>query len=153
MSQFISNHNDLTKKDLDDLFDLMAVLSKDKAKENEQNLKNFAHWQRIMKYSDIATVRDTKKNNKLVGIGMLVEHIQGFGYFSIEDVVRSADYQKRGIGSIIMEKLHDIALEKGIEEIVLTSNEKRRAAHNLYKKLGYELTSTTCKFKICQNDK
>ncbi len=153
MSQFSSGHNDVTQKDLKELFNLMLLLSEDKARKNEKKLKDFAHWQRIMKYSDIATVRDIQKNNKLVGIGILVEHVQGFGYFSIEDVVRSVDYEKCGIGSVIMEKLHEIALKKGIKEITLTSNERRRAAHNLYKKLGYELTSTTCKFKICPNDK
>ena len=153
MLQFLSSYNDLTKKDLGNLFELMTTLSKDKAKKNKNKLTDFTYWQRIMKYSYVVTIRDTQKNNKLIGIGMLVEHIQGFGYFSIEDVVRSDEYKNLGIGYMIMKKLHELAIEKNIKEIFLTSNKKRKTAHNLYKKLGYELTGTTCKFKICPNDK
>ncbi len=149
MSQFISNNNDITKKDLPELFNLMLILSEKKAIKLKNKLQDISYWQRIIKHSVIATVRDTKKNNQLIGIGTLVEHVQGFGYYSIEDVVRNSNYDNCGIGSMIMEELHKVARNKKITEVVLTSNEKRRAAHNLYKKLGYELTSTTCKFKIC----
>lgn len=148
MSQFIVSNNDITQKDLQDLLNLMSVLSKKRMSELRNVLKDISYWQRVMKYTEIATVRDTKLNNKLIGIGMLVEHIQGFGYYSIEDVVRNSNYNSCGIGSLIMKELHNIARSKGVKEVVLTSNEKRVAAHTLYKKLGYELTSTTCKFKI-----
>ncbi len=125
MSRFLINNNDIIREDLPDLLNLMTTLSEKQLTKMKSKLQDISYWQRIMKHSDIATVRDSELNNRIVGIGMLVEHIQGFGHYSIEDVVRNSDYSNYGIGSMIMKKLHDIAKDRGIKEVVLTSNKKK----------------------------
>ena len=55
----------------------------------------------------------------------------------IEDVVVDASYRNRGIGKTLVKKLIEIAKNKNIAYIDLTSNPTRIAANNLYRRLGF----------------
>ncbi len=60
----------------------------------------------------------------------------------IEDMIVDEAYRGRGLGREILEDLVKWAKEQGVEIIELTSNPKRIAANELYKKFGFELHPT-----------
>lgn len=56
----------------------------------------------------------------------------------IEDVVVDERYRGQGIGEKLVEKLLEVAREKGLSEVLLFSADHRKAAISLYKKLGFQ---------------
>lgn len=55
------------------------------------------------------------------------------------------DMQGKGIGSALMKRVEEIARERGLSPITLSSNFKRTAAHEFYEKNGFLKTSFTFK--------
>ncbi len=60
----------------------------------------------------------------------------------IEDVIVDEKYRGQGIGRGVMEKLIEIAKEKNIFLIELTSKPQRTSARKLYESLGFEIYDT-----------
>lgn len=60
----------------------------------------------------------------------------------IEDVVLSESVRGLGIGKEMVLKAIQIAKERGVRYIELSSNSKRVAANSLYKKLGFKIRDT-----------
>jgi len=60
----------------------------------------------------------------------------------VEDMIVDLDYRGRGLGEKILLNLIAWARKKGIEVVELTTNPKRVAANNLYKKIGFKLHET-----------
>ncbi len=60
----------------------------------------------------------------------------------IEDVIIRETFRGKGLGSKLLDKLIEIAKEKGIVNITLTSNPSRIIARNLYQKKGFILLET-----------
>lgn len=60
----------------------------------------------------------------------------------IEDVVVHDFFRGQGLGDKLIDELIKTAKEKGIDQITLTSNPKRVAARNLYRKKGFVLLET-----------
>ena len=60
----------------------------------------------------------------------------------IEDVIVDENFRGQGLGRGVMEKLIEIAKEKNIVLIDLTSNPQRIAARKLYESLGFEVYDT-----------
>lgn len=60
----------------------------------------------------------------------------------VEDMIVDQDYRGRGYGERILLNLIAWARKKGIEVVELTTNPKRIAANNLYKKFGFKLHIT-----------
>lgn len=60
----------------------------------------------------------------------------------VEDMIVDQDYRGRGFGEKILLNLIEWARKKGIEVVELTTNPKRVAANNLYKKIGFKLHET-----------
>lgn len=56
-----------------------------------------------------------------------------------------AEYQKKGIGSALLQTAEKITTEQNFNVITLSSNFKRTEAHKFYEKQGYEKTSFTFK--------
>lgn len=56
----------------------------------------------------------------------------------VEDVVVDSGYRGQGLGEKLMRKLIDVAREKGIKTLTLTSRPERVAGNKLYQKLGFE---------------
>jgi len=52
------------------------------------------------------------------------------------------DYRGKGIGSFLLSKIEEIAIEDGADEIMLTSSAKRVCANKLYEKLGFKVYDT-----------
>ena len=55
----------------------------------------------------------------------------------VEEVVVAPDWQGKGVGKEMMRHAMNLAREKGCYKLVLSSNEKRVAAHAFYEKLGF----------------
>lgn len=60
----------------------------------------------------------------------------------IEDVIVDEKFRGMGLGRGLMEKLIEIAKEKELEIIDLTSNPQRTEARKLYESLGFEIRET-----------
>ena len=86
---------------------------------------------------------DEDDNNKIVGMLSLVflRKLTGFTV-RVEDVVVHNEARKRGIGKQLMLHAINVAKEKQVKNMDLTSRPSRVAANNLYQSLGFELHDT-----------
>ncbi len=55
----------------------------------------------------------------------------------VEDVAVAAEYQGQGIGKKMMHFAFERCRQRGCYKLVLSSNEKREAAHRFYESLGF----------------
>jgi GNAT superfamily N-acetyltransferase len=55
----------------------------------------------------------------------------------VEDVAVAAEYQGQGIGKQMMNFAFERCRQRGCYKLVLSSNEKRQAAHQFYESLGF----------------
>ena len=60
----------------------------------------------------------------------------------IEDVVVNESARGKGVAEALIRHVLEVARQKGIEKIALTSQPFRVAANNLYRKVGFELRKT-----------
>lgn len=56
----------------------------------------------------------------------------------LEDLVVETKFRRKGIGQSLVNAILDYASSQGLMRVDLTSNLKRFAAHELYKKAGFE---------------
>ncbi|MFM8744529.1 MAG: N-acetyltransferase family protein, partial [Cytophagales bacterium] len=77
-------------------------------------------------------------NYEIVGIATMCNYrvISGNKGW-IEDVVVDAAARGKGVGLKMVEKLIEIAKEKGLSEVLLFTEQHRAAAISLYGKLGF----------------
>ncbi len=66
-------------------------------------------------------------------------------FIRVQCLAVKADAQGKGIGSALMKRVEEMALERGLSPIVLSSNFKRPRAHEFYEKNGFSKTSFTFK--------
>ena len=83
-----------------------------------------------------------KTNGLLVGTAMTIICRDLFfncqPFIVIENVIIDKEYQRKGYGSLLFSKIHNIAKENKCYYIMLLSNRKRQTSHEFYKKMGYE---------------
>lgn len=80
-----------------------------------------------------------KDGSKIVGMGTLALINATYGSLAtIEDVVVDEGYRGKKIGEKISRKLVAITKQKKIRRLGLTSSRHRKAAHKLYRKIGFE---------------
>lgn len=60
----------------------------------------------------------------------------------VNGVCVDKEYRGKGIGTFLLTKIEEIAIEDGSDEIMLTSSEKRVCANKLYEKLGFRVYDT-----------
>jgi ribosomal protein S18 acetylase RimI-like enzyme len=60
----------------------------------------------------------------------------------IEDVIVDESARGQGIGEALVQRLLDIARERGAKGVSLTSNPKREAANRLYQRMGFNRRET-----------
>lgn len=88
----------------------------------------------------VATRYDGKK---LIGMGWIFPRQTMLRKQAVvEDMIVDSAYRGRGLGREILHDLVSWAKEKNVEVIELTSNPKRIAANELYKKYGFQLHPT-----------
>jgi len=93
--------------------------------------------------SILLIARYPNKNSHIVGAGCLVIYRVLTGMKGIiEDVVVDESARENGIGESIVRRLLDIAREKGVNGVTLTSNSKRISANRLYQRIGFAKRET-----------
>lgn len=127
------------KNDIQAILDLYAqpdmdgaeVISLERAKEIFDKLKRYPYYK--------VFVAVTEK--KIVGTFelLVMDNLahQGSPSAIIEDVVVSAEYRRRGIGSKMIKFAVERCREIGCYKVVLSSNLKRENAHKFYESLGF----------------
>ncbi len=73
---------------------------------------------------------------------------RGTRRMAIEAVQTRADMRSRGIGARLINHCLDVARERGIALVQLTSNAKRPDAHRFYERLGFEKTHAGFKLRL-----
>ncbi len=87
----------------------------------------------------VADVKD-----KVVGFVTTVEALainQPNGYMKVNGLAVLPEFQHRGIGKMLMERVEELAGERGISLIGLASGFQRTNAHEFYEHLGYQKLS------------
>ncbi|MEH7380595.1 GNAT family N-acetyltransferase [Bacillus sp. JJ1533] len=114
-------------KEQDDAYTIRKVVFVD-----EQNVPL---EEEIDQFEDEATHIVLYDQNEPVGAGRFRE-LDGYG--KVERICVLASHRKKGAGNLIMQKMEDIAKERGISKLKLNA---QTHAENFYKKLGYETVS------------
>ena len=95
------------------------------------------------KASILVIARNPIANSSIIGAACLTVYRVPTGIRAIiEDVIVDETSRGQGIGEALVQKLLDIAREKGAKRVVLTSNPKREAANRLYQRMGFKLRET-----------
>lgn len=63
------------------------------------------------------------------------------GYIKINGLAVLPEYRRQGIGKLLMERVEELARERGISLIGLASGFQRTEAHEFYEHLGYQKLS------------
>ena len=83
-------------------------------------------------------------NNVVVGFATTVETLaidHPNGYMKINGLAVLPEYQRCGIGKMLMERVEELARERNISLIGLASGFQRTGAHKFYERLGYQKLS------------
>ena|ERR1700690_1241896 len=93
--------------------------------------------------SILLVARNPDPHEPIVGAACLTIYRVPTGIRSIiEDVIVDESARGQGIGEALVGKLLDIAREKGVKGVGLTSNPKREAANRLYQRMGFRRRET-----------
>ena len=63
------------------------------------------------------------------------------GYLTMNGLAVLPRFQRRGIGKMLMERVEQLAAQRGASAIGLASGLRRTGAHAFYERLGYQKTS------------
>ena len=129
----------ILERDVQAVESLLALLHRGKSRESKATLE-FVRTN--ARENTVVVARGLE--GSISGMATLVVNASNEGLWAwIEDVVVAESYQGKGYARKMMCMLHAHARERGADLIFLTSNERRVAAHALYKSLGYEPYDTT----------
>jgi GNAT superfamily N-acetyltransferase len=82
-----------------------------------------------------------KREACLIGsvMGIVCDELYGEcnPFMVVEDVVVDKDHRRQGVGSQLMAKLEQRALERDCSYIIFVTEQNRAAAHQFYESLGY----------------
>lgn len=133
-----------TKKDFKEIFKLMQkeYLKHYKEKWSEKNaLKTISY------YSKIGKIFVAEIDKKVVGFIIIREEYYNEGKrMMVEEFVVNGNYQGKGIGKQLMTFVEDYCKKNKIISIWLITN-KKAAAFQFYKKIGYKLLDDTAYFE------
>ncbi len=83
-------------------------------------------------------------NGDVVGLATTVETLAiGYpnGYIKVNGLAVLPEFQRQGIGKLLMERVEKLARERGASLIGLASGFQRTGAHEFYEHLGYQKLS------------
>ncbi len=123
--------NDQTKEQIKALFEQLNPDKKSIALEE------------VLDPTNPVTLAYYRENSEIVGIALMCTYnvISGRKGW-IEDVVVDTNYRGKGIGRKLMEILIQEGKEKNLTEILLFTEEEKKAAINLYQSLGFDLKNS-----------
>jgi len=125
---------------LDEIQELLNQLSpKKKHKITAQKLDRILGWPNFR----LVLEYDTANENKIIGMASIgfVETLTGCKGF-VDNVIVDRGYRGKGLGERLMQRLIEIARDRGAMCVNLTSSPEREAANKLYLKLGFEKRET-----------
>jgi ribosomal protein S18 acetylase RimI-like enzyme len=121
-----------------DVGELVEALSPGARRPSHHDLKRVCEAHKVIIANDTSIAREP-----IVGMATLVIIPQLVGLRGrVEDVARHPDYKGRGIGSGLMRKLHEVAIQHGVGKLTLSSQRHRVEANKLYPQMGYTLLDT-----------
>jgi ribosomal protein S18 acetylase RimI-like enzyme len=129
---------DLVLEDLDAL----TIVSKSVWEEDYAPL-NFASWLEDPLWHPVGVFAD----NKLVSFAVLQE-IEGTPFGWVKALRTNADDQRHGYGLMAVQKLVDIAKEKGFTEVRYVTSSRNEASQKLAEKLGFVLEDKVMSFRL-----
>jgi len=142
MAVKIFQSKSLTKNTLTELNGLLGELKTPPFKPLTQN-----EWRKILDQKDVKLF--IAREGKVAGMAMLRWHwLSGGKAGTVEDVVVSLKYQRRGYGSELMRAIIKFAKKENFAYIDLTSHPDRVAANKLYKKFGWKKRVTNSYRKL-----
>lgn len=84
------------------------------------------------------------ERGQIIGMATLLVFRKPTGFAGqVEDVIVNSNYRGKGIGRELMIAMIKMAKILNLKYLSLTSNERRIAAHGLYKSLGFNIKETT----------
>lgn len=85
-----------------------------------------------------------EENEKAIGFGALISYyLPTVGEIGkIEEVVIDENYRGQGLGKKLLQKLLEIAKEKKLKKVQLTSSPRREAARSMYQAAGFQIKDT-----------
>ena len=93
--------------------------------------------------SVLIVARDADKNSLIIGAGTLgVFRTPSGTHAHVEDIIVDEKYRGRKIGEALVQHLLQIARDMGLKGVSLTCNPRRKAANQLYQKLGFKKWET-----------
>ncbi len=102
-----------------------------------------SHLEAMLPGNRFLVARDLEAGGKLIGMAFLACFLTPTGKNGrIEDVVVEEAYRGQKIGLRLMETLLAAAQEEGLSQVNLTSNPRRVAANQLYRRLGFQKIET-----------
>lgn len=88
---------------------------------------------------------DSDQEDRIVAMGKLVfDEPSKSGI--VGNIIAHESLRGQGLGKQIMENIINVARERGLETLTLTSNPAREAAHGLYKSLGFKIVGEKQKY-------
>ena len=138
----------MTASDIEDLRELRTYLSQneDWSKASDEKVLTDFFWDNAHSYiirGDLDNRIDGKQ--RIVATGQL-DLSAGDKVGTVEHIVAHPDMRGHGIGRKIVEHIIKVAREDRLDKLVLTSNPTRKAAHGLYKSLGFKIVGEQQKF-------
>ena len=118
-------------------------------------------WWRIKKNSQIAAIKDPKNltlvaenNGKIIGYSWgYVEQLGKYSIGKIQELIVSAQYRRKGIGTQLIKNLLKFFEDKNCTIVEVMVNIKNNAAFKTYKKLGFEKKEYRMQLKIDKTKK
>ena len=134
-----------TKKDFKEIANLMNEEFSKPPFNEKSNLKDILKSIRF--FHKIGTIKIAIKDEKMVGVIVFKQEQYWEGLsILIEDLVVRKDFQKKGIGKLLINDLEKDAKKKKISAIYFLTH-KKASAIKFYKKLGYKLRPNTVFFR------
>jgi N-acetylglutamate synthase-like GNAT family acetyltransferase len=129
----------VTDADVVDIGELVEELSPGTRRPSRHEVKRIVEAHKVIIANDVSIVR-----KPIIGMATLIIIIpQLIGMRGrVEDVSRHPDYKGREIGDGLMNKLHEVARQHGIEKLELTCQPRRKGGNALYPRKGYKLKET-----------
>nr|WP_299386897.1 GNAT family N-acetyltransferase [Allomuricauda sp.] len=93
---------------------------------------------KILEKKDQLSLVYCQEGDRIIGMAsMCTYHVLSGSKGMVEDVVVDINARGKGLGRQLMEKLLDIAQQKGLAEVLLFTGNHRQSAIHLYTKLGF----------------
>lgn len=106
--------------------------------------ESFAQIREMMKHDSRYRTFVAETNGNIVGLVTTVE-VLAFnlpnGYIQVNGLAVLPEFQHCGIGKTLMERVEELARERNISLIGITSGFQRTGAHEFYEHLGYQKIS------------